>query len=403
MAVLSVQLGSGSSVYAAPFADRPQRFLDLLSEAEQAAGVRFESVVLSGWSAGYGSIREILKHSENLPRVSAVLLIDGLHASYRSGAPGPLESELVTQSLEPFVEFGRLAADGHKTMHVLHTEIFPGTFASTTETADYLLGQLDLRRQAVLRWGPLGTQQLSEARRGHFLLRGYAGNSAPDHVDLLHAMERYWREILRTAKLLDDRAGPWRPLFDGRSLAGWEGREDVFRVEGGAIVAGSLAAPIPRNEFLCTREQYGDFELRLEAKLLGDQARNAGIQFRSRRIDNHHEVSGYQCDMVDGDPRAWGWLYDESRRRRYLAPATPEELSALAEPLRRVVRQEDWNELVIRCQGPRVQLWVNGFPTVDYRELDDEIPRRGIIGLQIHSGPPSRAHYRHLRIRTLAE
>ena len=72
-----------------------------------------------------------------------------------------------------------------------HSEIFPGTFASTTETADYLLKQLELTRRPVLKWGPMGLQQLSEARAGRFLLIGYAGNSAPDHVDQLHSLPVY--------------------------------------------------------------------------------------------------------------------------------------------------------------------------------------------------------------------
>src|SRR6056297_872518 len=83
------------------------------------------------------------------------------------------------------------------------------------------------------------------------------------------------------------------PLFDGKTLAGWEGSPHWFRVEGDAIVAGRLDQPIPHNEFLCTEKSYGDFELRLEAKLVGD-GNNAGIQFRSRRIPNSSEVSGYQ-------------------------------------------------------------------------------------------------------------
>ena len=78
---------------------------------------------------------------------------------------------------------------------VEHTEIFPGTYAGTTETADYLLEQLQLRRTAVLKWGPMGTQQLSEASQGRFLLEGYAGNSAPDHVDQLHSLPEYLKWI----------------------------------------------------------------------------------------------------------------------------------------------------------------------------------------------------------------
>ncbi len=78
-------------------------------------------------------------------------------------------------------------------MVVTHSEIFPGTYASTTETTDYLLAQLGLHRRPVLKWGPMGLQQLSEVRAGRFLLMGFAGNSAPDHVDQLHASPEWLR------------------------------------------------------------------------------------------------------------------------------------------------------------------------------------------------------------------
>jgi hypothetical protein len=81
-------------------------------------------------------------------------------------------------------------------MIVTHTEIFPGTFASTTETADYLLKQLGVARTAVLKWGPMATQQLSESHAGSFLLMGFAGNSAPDHVDQLHALPEYLKMLM---------------------------------------------------------------------------------------------------------------------------------------------------------------------------------------------------------------
>jgi hypothetical protein len=99
-------------------------------------------------------------------------------------------------------------------------------------------------------------------------------------------------------------------LFDGKSFEGWEGNLRTFRVEDGAVVAGSLEHPIAHNEVLCTRREYGDFELRLEARLRG-AGQNAGIQFRSQRVPNHFEVSGYQCDMGEmKDAPIWGWLYD---------------------------------------------------------------------------------------------
>jgi hypothetical protein len=189
-AVISVQLGAGSSTYGRPFA-KPEVFRRLLEEAEAKSDVRFSVVGLTGWSAGYGAVRAILSDKENYNRVSFVMLLDGLHAGYVSGKPGPLESELVSDDLAIFVRFARDAVGGGKQMIVTHSEIFPGTFASTTETTDYLLGQLGLHRTAVLKWGPMGTQQLSEVKKGRFLLLGFAGNSAPDHVDHLHALPEF--------------------------------------------------------------------------------------------------------------------------------------------------------------------------------------------------------------------
>jgi hypothetical protein len=104
------------------------------------------------------------------------------------GKPGPLESQIDPGNLAIWLQLARDAMAGRKRLIVTHSEIFPGTYASTTETADYLLAQLGLRRRAVLKWGPMGTQQLSEARAGKFRILGYAGNSAPDHVDQLHAL-----------------------------------------------------------------------------------------------------------------------------------------------------------------------------------------------------------------------
>lgn len=188
-------------------------------------------------------------------------------------------------------------------------------------------------------------------------------------------------------------AEPEKPasLFDGKSLDGWEGNQKVFRVQDGAIVAGSLQAPLAHNEFLCTTKEYGNFELRLKVRLLGKDA-NGGIEFRSRRVPNHYEVAGYQADMAEG---YWGCLYDESRRNRVLTGP-----SAAAQ--KELVKPNDWNEYVIRCEGRRVQMWLNGRRTVDYTEPDESTPRKGIIAVQIHGGPPSEAWYKDIRIRELS-
>jgi hypothetical protein len=186
-ALISVTLGQGSAVYAKPFAD-VALFGRMLEEGESKSGLRFGQITISHWSAGYGSAREILRQPRYYDRVDRLLAIDSIHAGYVSGKPGPRESELVTDGLEIFLRFARDAGAGRKQMILTHSEIFPGTYASTTETAEYLLRATGLRRRPVLRWGPMGMQQLSEARGGKLLVLGYAGNSGPDHVDQLHAL-----------------------------------------------------------------------------------------------------------------------------------------------------------------------------------------------------------------------
>lgn len=181
-------------------------------------------------------------------------------------------------------------------------------------------------------------------------------------------------------------------LFDGKTFEGWKGNRDVFRIQDGVIIGGSLDQPVARNEFLRTTNTYTDFELRLQFKLLGEGS-NAGIQFRTKEIPDHHEVSGYQADMGNG---WWGCLYDESRRNRILAGPEPEERDPL-------VKQEAWNDYRIRCKGKRIQLWINGKATVDYQEQEAEIPVTGIIAVQIHGGPPAEAHYRSIRLRKLGD
>jgi hypothetical protein len=178
-------------------------------------------------------------------------------------------------------------------------------------------------------------------------------------------------------------------IFDGKTLNGWEGDLKVFRVEDGAIVGGSLKTALSHNEFLTSNKEFGDFELRLKVKLAGAASANGGIQFRSRRVPNNREMSGYQADMGQ---HYWGSLYDESRRNKTLAGPNAEEL-------KKVLKPNDWNDYVIRCEGRHIQLWLNGLKTVDYTEPDEKLEPKGLIGLQIHGGPASEAWYKDLEIR----
>lgn len=197
-------------------------------------------------------------------------------------------------------------------------------------------------------------------------------------------------------------------LFDGKTLDGWSGNMKYFRVEDGAIVAGTMEEKVPNNEFLTHEKEFENFELRLQAKLVGEGG-NAGIQIRSRRPTKEelnstdkkvklpaHEMVGYQVDMGKAwDKIWWGKLYDESRRRKVLAGPYDEK------QLEKITKWNEWNSYRIRVNGKRIKIWLNGTQTVNYVEEEEGIATKGLIGLQIHGGPPSEASYRNIRIKEL--
>jgi hypothetical protein len=119
---------------------------------------------------------------------------------------------------------------------------------------------------------------------------------------------------------------------------------------------------------------------------------NGGVQFRTVRIPNHHEVSGYQADLGKGYD---GALYDESRRKKMLAQPSPEVLAKAQKPL------GEWNDYRIRAEGKHIQIWLNGVQTADFTETEPNIDLTGIIAVQIHGGATSIVRYKDLMIEEL--
>ena len=185
----------------------------------------------------------------------------------------------------------------------------------------------------------------------------------------------------------------WKPLFDGRTFDGWDGDMNrTWRIEGGALVGGSLETTVPRNEFLASSRSYTNFVLQLRFKLEGTEGFvNSGVQVRSQRVPNDAEMIGYQADIGEG---WYGCIYDESRRNSVLARPEP---GAVA----RAVLKDGWNTYWIRCEGPRVRLTINDVPLVDYTETDPAIPQHGRIGLQIHGGGKGLVRFNDIRILEL--
>jgi hypothetical protein len=189
LAAVVVNLGSGSTVYGQPFQDVIQ-FVELLIQVRDRMEPRIGKIYLSSWSAGYGAVRAIL--NTHADEISGVLLLDGLHTDYIPDRVTLHEGGSINGALlEGFLAYANAAVSGDRRMVITHSEIFPGTYVSTTETADYLAANLALDRTPVLEWGPVGMQMISRSSAGHLSILGFAGNSAPDHVDHFHGMATF--------------------------------------------------------------------------------------------------------------------------------------------------------------------------------------------------------------------
>jgi hypothetical protein len=199
---VTIQLGGGSGSYNAPFEDSTA-FRRLFSSVDSTLrsgghGKNINRIVLAGFSAGYGAVRRIISQPENREMIDAILLLDGIHASYVPDRTVLYEGGSVdTTHLAAFLSYAREASNpGSATRFVItHSEVFPGTFVSTTEATDWLLDRLGVRRVPVLKWGPLGMQQVSETHLGNFSVLGFAGNSGVDHGDHLHAFGHFLRLV----------------------------------------------------------------------------------------------------------------------------------------------------------------------------------------------------------------
>ncbi len=187
-----------------------------------------------------------------------------------------------------------------------------------------------------------------------------------------------------------------RSLFDGTSLAGWDvraGEEQWWKAADGMIVGGSLTDNVPHNTFLATKESFANFELTFKIRIRGAGGFvNSGIQIRSVRVPDSHEMRGYQ---VDAGPGWWGKLYDESRRNKVIGE--PKDAQALAA----AIKENDWNDYRIVAEGPAIRSWINGVAALDYVEADPAIPLDGQIGLQVHGGGKAQIEVKDITLRRL--
>lgn len=212
-----------------------------------------------------------------------------------------------------------------------------------------------------------------------------------------------------------DEAG-FRPIFDGKTFGAWEGNPTYWRVENGAIV-GEITPEtvIKSNTFIIWRGgRPKDFELKLDYRITPQG--NSGINYRSAVVAdavtpaNAFAMRGYQCDL-DGSGRYTGNNYEEKGRlflavrgqmTHVVSGRTPIVLSTIgdANELGKAVTG-DWNAVHLIVRGNTLVHIVNG--QVMSVAVDDDQPNRpvdGLIGMQVHVGPPMKVEYRNIRLRS---
>lgn len=202
----------------------------------------------------------------------------------------------------------------------------------------------------------------------------------------------------------------FEPIFNGRDLSGWEGDEEYWSVEDGAITARTTPDNLLKyNTFLVwTEGKPADFELRLKYKIVGG---NSGVQYRSRVVDEEkYVVSGYQAD-IDSTPRYSGILYEEKARgilaergqKVVIGPDGKKQVETFADAseLQQKLKGEDWNDYRIVARDNHLQHYINGVLMSETIDQSGKGAEAGIIALQAHQGPPMVVQFKDLRLKEL--
>ena len=189
---------------------------------------------------------------------------------------------------------------------------------------------------------------------------------------------------------LDEDEGFVTILGEGHT-DGWTLGPDM-KFEDGMIVAGTMDKKIPGTVYAHYEKTYYNFELRAQVKKQGPDNTNGGFQFRSE-VRDKGQLAGYQADMGH---KYWGRLYDQSRGRGLLGKHEDDV------NLKEDIKWDDWNDYRVIAKGPNIKIYINGKLFTDYTEKDEKfIDSKGVIGLQLHGGPPSIRWYRNIRVKEL--
>jgi hypothetical protein len=172
----------------------------------------------------------------------------------------------------------------------------------------------------------------------------------------------------------------------------WEGLKEYWTIKDGEIVGKTYPDGLRFNTFLCSKDKYGDFELKFQVRMRGKGWNgNSGVQIRSKIINpKTFAVGGPQCDMGDG---YWGSLYGEAFGGMMKA--------ADSSAINKVLKKDDFNDYHVKCVGKHVTIKINGVTGVD--EDFAKMPAEGIIAWQLHAGGPMEVTFRNIEFTNLSE
>jgi hypothetical protein len=208
----------------------------------------------------------------------------------------------------------------------------------------------------------------------------------------------------------------FHPMFDGKTLEGWDCDPDFWRVENGAIVGETNQTHQPKQNIFCIWKggKPADFDFKAQYRLTGVNDGNSGIQYRSEELPEVAKwvLKGYQAD-IDLKQRFTGQVYEE-RNRGFLAlrgqiAYVPDGKKSGSigqvggdEELRKIIKDNDWNDIEIIARGNTLIQLING--RVMSVLIDDDTKNRkadGEIGIQLHRLPDCamKMETRNIRIK----
>jgi len=219
----------------------------------------------------------------------------------------------------------------------------------------------------------------------------------------------------RPAPATEDEPG-FQVIFDGRTLTGWEGNPTYWRVENGVLV-GEITPDtvIKSNTFIIWRGgRPKDFELKLDYRIT--PVGNSGLNYRSASVPdpitpgNRFAMRGYQFD-IDGPKRYIGQNYEEKGRlfmamrgqvTRVVGGRPPVVVASIGDEAQLATLATDgWNAVHLSIRGNTLMHFLNG--RLLSITIDDDAANRpadGLIGMQVHVGPPMKVEYRNIRLKT---